>query len=205
MVQNTSVSDVNSKTWRMWLSSLLMILFLQHISTVASQITSLIPVAQIAKLQSLISAVITCVEQRCSQNTCGWWSISPWWWLTNEQWYAAVCLYSEGVVQVSIQVAHQNLGVCQAHTGRLITDFLSTRLARNSLTALTFNIVGNISSTTSVFRWAPGQEEFSCTCGGYKVSWGWGEAWGTCIGKEINCYKDTIIAYNILFLILWSL
>lgn len=87
-----------------------------------------------------------------------------------------MCLHGEGVVEVSVQVAHRNLGVGQAHTGRLIADFLTAGLAHNSLAALAFNTVGDVGSTSGVFGWAPGEEEFSCIGGGDEVLWGRGEA-----------------------------
>lgn len=81
-------------------------------------------------------------------------------------------LHGEGVVEVSVQLAHRNLGVSQTHAGRLITDFLSAGLAHHPLTALAFNTVGDVRATSSVFRRAPGEEEFSCAGGGNEVTWG---------------------------------
>lgn len=87
-----------------------------------------------------------------------------------------MCLNSEGVVEVSIQVTHRDLGVRQAHAGRLIADFFTTGLAYNSFAALAFNTVGDIVSSSSVFRWAPGQEELPCTGGGHQILWGRGKS-----------------------------
>lgn len=117
-----------------------------------------------AKQRSLISAALTCVEQRCCQRAGRGRSVNIGC-LTNEEGYAALSLYGEGVVQVSIQVAHQNLGFCQAHIGWLIVDFFTARLAHEPLAALAFNVVGDVRSATCVLWWAPGEKEFSCTVG----------------------------------------
>lgn len=77
---------------------------------------------------------------------------------------------------MSVQLAHGNPGVRQAGAGRLVADFLSARLAHNALAALAFNAVGDVGSTSGVFRRAPGEEEVSCGGGGHEVSWGRGEA-----------------------------
>lgn len=135
-----------------------------------------------AKQRSLISAGLTCVEQRCCQRAGRRWSVNIWC-LTNEEGYAALSLYGEGVVQVSIQVAHQNFRVCQAHIGWLIVDFFTARLAHEPLTALAFNVIGDVRSTSCVLRWAPGEKEFSCTVGSQEVSWCRGEPWHKWIGK----------------------
>lgn len=99
------------------------------------------------------------------------------WCLTNEQGHAALCLYGKGVVQVSIQVAHQNFGVRQAHTGWFIVDLFTTRLAHNSLAALAFNFIGDVCSTAGVLWWAPGENEFSCVGGSHEVPWSRRETW----------------------------
>lgn len=89
--------------------------------------------------------------------------------MTDEQGYATLRLYGEGVVQVSVQVAHPNFGVGQAHAGWLIVDLFTTRLAHNPLTALAFNFIGDVCSTAGVFRRAPGEEEFSCIGGRHEI------------------------------------
>lgn len=147
--------------------------FNSHCSKIASVITA----ALIAQQRSLISAALTCVEQRCCQSAGRQWSLHLLWCLTNEQGYTTLCLYGEGVVQVSIQFAHPNFGVRQAHTGWLIVDLFTARLAHTSLTALAFNFIGNVCSTAGVFRWAPGEKEFSCIGGSHEVPWSRGETW----------------------------
>lgn len=90
-----------------------------------------------------------------------------------------MCLHSEGVVEVSVKLAHCNLGDRQACTGRLVVDFLSAGLADGALAAPAFDIVGDVSAAASVFRRVPGEQEFACRelgGGGHKVSWGRGEA-----------------------------
>lgn len=143
------------------------------------QITSVITAAQIRSHHWLISARLTCVVQRCSQSVCGWWLISSWRSLTSDQWHAIMCLYSEGVVEVCIQVTDCNLSVSQAHISWLVANFLSARLACSStLASLTFNAVGDVCSTSCVFWWAPWEKEFSpreLGGGSHKVFWGrWG-------------------------------
>lgn len=135
-----------------------------------------------AKQRSLVSAGLTCVEQRCCQRAGRRWSVNIWC-LTDEEGYAALSLYAEGVVQVSIQVAHQNFGVRQAHVGWLIMDFFTAGLAHETLAALAFNVIGDVRSTTCVLRRTPGEKEFSCTVGGQEVSWCRGEPWHKWIGK----------------------
>lgn len=129
-----------------------------------------------AEQRSLISAGLTCVEQRCCQRAGRRWSVNIWS-LTNVEGYAALSLYGEGVVQVSIQVAHQNFGVCQAHIGWLIVDFFTARLAPERLAALAFDVIGDVRSTACVLRRAPGEKEFSSTVGSQEVSRCRGEPW----------------------------
>lgn len=135
-----------------------------------------------AEQRSLISAGLTCVEQRCCQRAGRRWSVNIWC-LTNEEGYAALSLYGEGVVQVSIQVAHQNFGFCQAHIGWLIVDFFTARLAHEPLASLAFDVIGDVRSTTCVLWWAPREKEFSCTVGSQEVTWCRGEPWHKWIGK----------------------
>lgn len=85
--------------------------------------------------------------------------------------------HREGVVQVSVQVAHQHFGVRQAHTGRVIVDFFTARLAHDALAALALNVIGDVCSTAGVFRRAPGQEQLSSVGSGHEVPGGRGEAW----------------------------
>lgn len=144
-----------------------------------------------AKQRSLVSAALTCVEQRCCQRAGRCWSVKMLWCLTNEQGYAALSLYGEGVVQVSVQVAHQHFGVCQAHTGWLIVDFFTARLASKPLTALAFNVIGDVRSTACVFGRVPGEKEFSCTGGSQEVSWCRGEAWHRWTGQLSHWWTQT--------------
>lgn len=97
--------------------------------------------------------------------------------MTDEQGDAALRLHGEGVVQVSVQVAHRDLGVGQAHAGWLIVDLFTARLAHNPLTALAFNLIGDVCPTAGVFRGAPGEEELSCIGGRHEVPRSRGETW----------------------------
>lgn len=126
----------------------------------------------------LVSAGLTCVAQGCGQGAAGRRPVRRWRPLADEQRrHAALRLHGEGVVQVSVQVAHQDPGVRQPRAGRLVVELLAAGLARAPVAALALHAVGDVCPTAGVFGRAPGKEELSRAGGRHEVPRGRGEAW----------------------------
>lgn len=71
--------------------------------------------------------------------------------------HAAVSLHSERVVEVRIQVTHNNRGVLQVCRPWLEADLLATGDTRAPVTVLAHHTVGEVTAAPGDQGWAPGQ------------------------------------------------
>lgn len=71
--------------------------------------------------------------------------------------HTAVSLHGKRVVEMRIQVSHDDRGLLQVSRTWLEADLLATGDARGPVAELAHHVVGEVTATPGHQRWAPGQ------------------------------------------------